>query len=160
MKRRATHRFRRVRSRRLSSGRGAAGRYGEAAHVARIRLQGEEHTLRRECPRIRGLPRRCLSAFFHKYDNVLFAVFVPSLLCSFWEGINVPRKSPYKIVLTKQEREELERRANKYTLPYFIVARAKMMLLAEQGLSNDEIATSLSTRRSIVSRCRNRYFEK
>jgi hypothetical protein len=41
-------------------------------------------------------------------------------------------------VLTKQEREELERRANKYTLPYFMVARAKMILLAQQGLSNDQ----------------------
>src|SRR5580692_12903742 len=101
-----------------------------------------------------------LSALFNKYDNVLFAVFVLSLLCSFWEGTNLPRKSPYKIVLTKQEREELERRANKYTLPYFIVARAKMMLLAEQGLSNDEIANSLSTRREIVSRWRKRFFEK
>ncbi len=72
----------------------------------------------------------------------------------------MPRKSPYRIVLTKQEREELERRANKYTLPYFIVARAKMILLAEQGLSNDAIANSLSTRREIVSRWRKRFFEK
>ena len=101
-----------------------------------------------------------LSALFNKYDNVLFAVFALSLLCLLWEGTNLPRKSPYKIVLTKQEREELERRANKYTLPYFIVARAKMILLAEQGLSNDEIANSLSTRREIVSRWRKRFFEK
>src|SRR6266513_2654617 len=101
-----------------------------------------------------------LSALFNKYDNVLFAVFALSLLCLLWEGTNLPRKSPYKIVLTKQEREELERRANKYTLPYFIVARAKMMLLAEQGLANDEIANSLSTRREIVSRWRKRFFEK
>ena len=62
--------------------------------------------------------------------------------------------------LPKQERKELERRANKYTLPYFIVARAKMILLAEQGLANDEIANSLSTRREIVSRWRKRFFEK
>ena len=97
---------------------------------------------------------------FNKYDNVSFAVFVPSLLCSLWEGTDLPRKSPYRIVLTKQEREELERRANKYTLPYFIVARAKMILLAAQGLANDEIANSLSTRREIVSRWRKRFFEK
>jgi hypothetical protein len=64
------------------------------------------------------------------------------------------------LLTNEQEREELERRANKYTLPYFIVARAKMMLLAEQGLSNDEIANSLSTRREIVSRWRKRFFEK
>src|SRR2546430_13300111 len=86
-----------------------------------------------------------LSAPFNKYDNVLFAVFVSSLLCSLWEGTDLPRKSPYRIVLTKQEREELERRANKYTLPYFIVARAKMILLATQGLTNDEITNSIST---------------
>lgn len=72
----------------------------------------------------------------------------------------MPRKSPYKIVLTKQEREELERRANKYTLPYFMVARAKMILLAQRGLSNDQIADRLSTRREIVSRWRKRFFEK
>src|SRR5438270_12955503 len=35
-----------------------------------------------------------------------------------------------------------------------------MILLAEQGLSNDEIANSLSTRREIVSRWRKRFFEK
>ena len=72
----------------------------------------------------------------------------------------MPRRSPYKIVLTKKERGELERRANKYTLPYFIVARAKMILLAAQGLANDAIANSLSTRREIVSRWRKRFFEK
>ena len=56
--------------------------------------------------------------------------------------------------------EELERRSNKYTLPYFMVARAKMILLAQQGLSNDQIADRLSTRREIVSRWRKRFFEK
>ncbi len=72
----------------------------------------------------------------------------------------MPRNSPYKILLTKQERDELERRANKYTLSYFTVARAKMILFAQQGLSNDQIANRLSTRREIVSRWRKRFFEK
>jgi len=67
----------------------------------------------------------------------------------------LPRNSPYKIALTKQERKELKRRANKYTLPYFTVARAKMILLAQQGLSNDQIADRLCTRREIVSRWQN-----
>ena len=40
------------------------------------------------------------------------------------------------------------------------VARAKMILLAHQGLSNDQIADCLSTRREIVSRWRKRFFEK
>jgi hypothetical protein len=101
-----------------------------------------------------------LSALFHKYGNVLFAVGSSSLVCSCREGIYLPRKSPYMIILTKQEREELERRANKYTLPYFMVARAKMILLAQQGLSNDQIADRLSTRREIVSRWRKRFFKK
>jgi hypothetical protein len=82
------------------------------------------------------------------------------LLCCCWEDTELPRKSPYRIILTSQEREELERRANKYTLPYFTVARAKMILLAHQGLSNDQIADRLSTRREIVSRWRKRFFEK
>ncbi len=47
----------------------------------------------------------------------------------------MPRKRPYRIVLTKQEREELERRANKYTLPYFIVARFAALLLADLGVT-------------------------
>ena len=72
----------------------------------------------------------------------------------------MPRKSPYQIALTKQERKQLKRRANKYTLPYFTVARAKMILLAQQGLSNDQIADRLCTRREIVSRWRKRFFEK
>jgi transcriptional regulator len=36
-------------------------------------------------------------------------------------------------------------------LPYFEVLRAKMILLAAQGLENDEIAFRLNTRREVVS---------
>jgi len=104
--------------------------------------------------------RRALSTPFHKYANVLFPACIPTLLCCCREGTDLPRKSPYKIRLTQQEREELERRANKYTLPYFTVSRAKMILLAQQDLSNDQIADRLSTRREIVSRWRKRFFEK
>lgn len=71
----------------------------------------------------------------------------------------MPRKSPFEISLSTPERLELERRACKYTLPYFQVLRAKMILLAAQGLSNDEIASSLSTRREVVSMWRKRFFE-
>lgn len=72
----------------------------------------------------------------------------------------MPRKSPYIIILTEEERGELVRRASKYTLPYFIVARARMILLAAQGLSNDEIAKRLDTPRKIVSMWRKRFFEE
>ena len=72
----------------------------------------------------------------------------------------MPRNSPYRIELSRDEREELTRRANKYTLPYFQVTRAKMILLAHQGLSNGEVAERLSTRREIVSMWRKRFFEQ
>ena len=72
----------------------------------------------------------------------------------------MPRSSPYHITLSKAEAEELSRRAAKYTLPYFQVARAKIVLLASQGLSNYEIAARLDTRREIVSMWRKRFFEE
>ena len=71
----------------------------------------------------------------------------------------MPRKSPYAINLSQDERRELQRRAASYTLPYFQVARAKMMLLASQGLPNSLIAQRLDTRREVVSLWRKRFFE-
>lgn len=72
----------------------------------------------------------------------------------------MPRSSPYPINLSKDEFKELTRRAARYTLPYFQVLRAKMILLAADGLANDEIAARLDTRREIVSMWRKRFFEK
>ena len=74
--------------------------------------------------------------------------------------LHMPRESPYGIVLSEAERAELTRRANKYTLPYFTVSRAKMILLAAQGFSNDEIASRLDTPRKVVSMWRKRFFEE
>jgi DNA-binding NarL/FixJ family response regulator len=70
----------------------------------------------------------------------------------------MPRESPFSISLTLQEREELTSRAAKYTLPYFKVVRARMILLAAQGFSNDQIAQRLDTRREVVSLWRKRFF--
>lgn len=72
----------------------------------------------------------------------------------------MPRKSPYKIILSHNEQDELRKRSIKYTLPYFMVTRAKMILLAAQGLDNDDIASRLDTRREIVSLWRKRFFEQ
>jgi Winged helix-turn helix len=72
----------------------------------------------------------------------------------------MPRQSPYTIRLSSGEAQELLRRAAKYTLPYFQVQRAKMILLAADGLSNDEIAARLDARREIVSMWRKRFFEE
>ncbi len=70
----------------------------------------------------------------------------------------MPRRSPFRIVLTPGEARELEARTRKYTLPYFQVVRAKMILLAAEGRSNDQIAAALSTRREVVSLWRKRFF--
>ena len=72
----------------------------------------------------------------------------------------MPRKSPYQIHLSPEERNELARRAAKYTLPYFHVLRARMILLAAEGWDNDEIAVRLDTSRLVVSRWRKRFHEQ
>jgi transposase len=71
----------------------------------------------------------------------------------------MPRKSPYVLDLTADQRHELEARARRYTLPYRDVVRAKIVLMAAAGLDNDEIAARLDTRREIVSKWRKRFFE-
>jgi transposase len=60
-------------------------------------------------------------------------------------------------VLTSEEQEKLEARVRKYTAPNREVIRAKVVLLAAQGLSNDVIATRLDTPRQIVSKWRKRF---
>jgi DNA-binding CsgD family transcriptional regulator len=71
----------------------------------------------------------------------------------------VPRKSPYTIILSAKQRRILEARARKYTLSYRDVVRAQTILMAAQGLPNDEIAARLNTRREVVSKWRKRFFE-
>jgi transposase len=62
--------------------------------------------------------------------------------------------------LSEAERRELESRARRYTLPYRDVVRAKIVLLAAEGLRNDEIADRLDTRREVVSKWRKRFYEQ
>jgi transposase len=69
----------------------------------------------------------------------------------------MPRQSPFIVELTQQEQQELESRARKYTSPYRDVIRAKIVLLAAHGLSNDAIAARLDTPRQIVSKWRKRF---
>ena len=72
----------------------------------------------------------------------------------------MPRTSSYTIRLTTGEAAELQRRAAKYTLPYFQVQRAKIVLLAAEGLTNEEIATRLDTRREVVWLWRKRFLSE
>jgi Winged helix-turn helix len=79
---------------------------------------------------------------------------------SFDRGLRMPRKSPFRIKLSVDEAAELNRRAARYTLPYFEVVRAKMILMAAEGMDNDEIAARLDTRREVVSQWRRRFFRE
>ena len=72
----------------------------------------------------------------------------------------MPRKSPYNIELHDDEAVELRRRARGYTLPYFQVLRAQMILLAADGWRNDQIAEQLNCRREVVAKWRKRFFER
>jgi len=72
----------------------------------------------------------------------------------------MPRTSPYTIKLTEEVRAVLQGRARKYTLPYRDVFRSQIVLLAADGLRNDEIARRLNTRREVVSLWRKRFYEE
>ena len=72
----------------------------------------------------------------------------------------MPRNSPYSIRLAGVERNELESQARRYTSPYYAVLRAKIILLAAEGLSNDQIGARLSVPRQIVSKWRKRFFDQ
>ena len=72
----------------------------------------------------------------------------------------MPRRSPYAIALTQEERKVLEAVARKYTSPYRDVMRAKIALLAADGLDNKQIGGRLDLPRQIVSKWRKRFFEE
>ena len=72
----------------------------------------------------------------------------------------MPRKSPYAILLSELEKRELEQIANKYTSPYYVVVRAKAVLMAAQGFDNKTIGQRLSLPRQIISKWRKRFFEE
>ena len=71
----------------------------------------------------------------------------------------MPRRSPYEIELSAAESARLKALTRRYTLPYYQVIRAKIILLAAEGLGNDEIAEKLDMPRQIVSKWRKRFHE-
>lgn len=70
----------------------------------------------------------------------------------------MPRRSPFVILLSGAERAELEARCKEYTAPYRDVMRAKIVLLASEGLGNDAIASRLGMPRRIASKWRQRFY--
>lgn len=70
----------------------------------------------------------------------------------------MPRESPFAIRLSCEERQVLEQRSRQYTLPYREVIRAKVVLLAAEGLENKEIGERLDMPRPVVSKWRQRFY--
>jgi hypothetical protein len=75
-------------------------------------------------------------------------------------NVCMPRSSPFHISLSSKEKSALQGVARKYTSSYFQVVRAKVILMAAQGLGNDQIALRVSLPRQIVSKWRKRFFEE
>jgi transposase len=72
----------------------------------------------------------------------------------------MPRQSPYSVVLSAEEKAYLERLSGKYTAPYNVVVRAKVILLAAEGLDNKTIGQRLDLPRQIVSKWRKRFCQQ
>ncbi|HNT34493.1 MAG TPA: helix-turn-helix domain-containing protein [bacterium] len=72
----------------------------------------------------------------------------------------MPRNSPFEIVLAPDEQQYLQKIASQYTSPYCDVVRAKVVLLAANGLENKEIGQRLDLPRQIVSKWRKRFFQE
>ena len=100
-----------------------------------------------------------LSTQGHKYDDVFLAGSVfAGTMASFFQ--TMPRTSPFTILLSGAERRQLESQARKYTSSYYSVVRARIILMAADGLSNDEIGARLSLPRQVVSKWRKRFFDQ
>lgn len=70
------------------------------------------------------------------------------------------RSSPSVIMLSEADRAELQRRARCYTAPHAEVVRAKIVLLAADGLENTQIAARLDVHVGVVSRWRKRFAQQ
>jgi hypothetical protein len=72
----------------------------------------------------------------------------------------VTRRSPYVIELSAQDRAVLEQRARAYTAAHHEVVRAKIVLMAADGLENTVIAARLDIRPQVVSLWRKRFYQE
>ena len=72
----------------------------------------------------------------------------------------MPRISPYSINLSDKERRELTQTAKRYTAPYRDVMRARIVLMAADGMQNKEIAERLMLPVQIVTKWRKRFHQQ
>jgi hypothetical protein len=71
----------------------------------------------------------------------------------------MPQSSPNVVLLSEEERMQLEATSRRYTAPYAEVIRAKLILLAAEGFDNEFIGEKLDMPRQIVSKWRQRFCE-
>ena len=64
------------------------------------------------------------------------------------------------VVLSEQQRAQLESFASSRSLPHAQVERAKIVLKAAQGMQNIQIAEQLSTTRETVGKWRKRFVDE
>src|ERR1700694_1331475 len=69
-------------------------------------------------------------------------------------------RSRYRIVLSEEERAELEHRAACYSRPHREVQRARLVLYAAEGMSNVEIGARLEMMPELVGRWRKRFHDE
>ena len=72
----------------------------------------------------------------------------------------MPQRSPYEIVLSEEERAQLQRIARSYTSPHGLVTRAQVVLLAAEGMENATIAKELRFPPQLVTKWRKRFYEE
>lgn len=72
----------------------------------------------------------------------------------------MPRLIPFRFTLSRSARTALVAIARRYTSSYRDVIRAKIVLMAAEGLENEGIAARLDTSRQIVSKWRKRFCER
>lgn len=72
----------------------------------------------------------------------------------------MPRRSPFIVDLSPAERSALEATSRRYTAPYRDVVRARIVLLAADGVENKEIGRRLDLPAQIVTKWRKRFFEE
>lgn len=74
--------------------------------------------------------------------------------------MNIPRKYLHIVILSVNQKHELEAIARKYTSHCRDVMRAKIVLLAADRLSNNKIGLRLDFPRQIVFKWGKRFFEE
>ncbi len=71
----------------------------------------------------------------------------------------MPRLAPTPLQLTEAEREQLQQLVNRHSTPQQIAIRARIILLADQGLNHREIARELGISRDMTRLWRHRWLE-